>query len=342
MTTTKLTPASVLAFERKLSNSDAVMFSGNWDDMEKSDQWPAVKVTEKDVRGTISNRQKNANNTDAAKIDAQVDKANLQTVDVAALPLDHDTLKMVFTLRVLGDLATPTACNKPEYQTALKQVIAGYVEEYQFTELARRYASNLANGRFLWRNRVGAESVNVVLEHIENGSVSNTWQFDGQALSLRNFDYQSDDLTAVANVVQAGLKGDSFAFIKVTAYVRLGAGQEVFPSQELILDDSDKRKSKTLYQNKKTAALHSQKIGNALRTIDDWHNSADEIGPIAVEPFGAVTSRGKAYRQPKGDENDFYTLFDAWVCKGKVPEAEQQHYVMANLIRGGVFGGKDE
>ena len=31
-------------------------------------------------------------------------------------------------------------------------------------------------------------------------------------------------------------------------------------------------------------------------------------------------------------------LLDAWVLKGKAPAPEQQHYVMATLIRGGVFG----
>jgi CRISPR-associated protein Csy3 len=85
------------------------------------------------------------------------------------------------------------------------------------------------------------------------------------------------------------------------------------------------------------AAMHSQKIGNALRTIDTWHPSANEIGPIAVEPYGSVTNRGKAYRQP-GDKMDFYSIFDAWMVNNKVPPVEQQHYVMAVLIRGGVFG----
>ena len=139
--------------------------------------------------------------------------------------------------------------------------------------------------------------------------------------------------------------GESFVLLKVDAFVRLGNGQEVFPSQELVLDNSGKsNKSKTLYHVNKVAALHSQKVGNALRTIDDWYDTEKEgehIGPISVEPFGSVTSRGKAYRQPK-QKQDFYTLFDNWVCKGEAPEENQQHYVIANLIRGGVFGGKGE
>lgn len=128
--------------------------------------------------------------------------------------------------------------------------------------------------------------------------------------------------------------------LTVEAQVRLGAGQEVFPSQELVLD-SNSSKSRVLYQVAGIAGIHSQKIGNALRTIDTWHPKVDELGAIAVEPYGSVTSRGVACRQPK-EKLDFYTLLDNWVTKGMKPDVDQQHYVMAVLIRGGVFGEKAE
>uniref|UniRef100_UPI000E2F7FCC type I-F CRISPR-associated protein Cas7f/Csy3 n=1 Tax=Escherichia coli TaxID=562 RepID=UPI000E2F7FCC len=57
--------------------------------------------------------------------------------------------------------------------------------------------------------------------------------------------------------------------------------------------------------------------------------------------YGSVTSRGIACRQPK-EKMDFYTLLDRWVIKEEKPSVEQQHYVMAVLIRGGVFGEKGE
>ena len=81
--------------------------------------------------------------------------------------------------------------------------------------------------------------------------------------------------------------------------------------------------------------MHSQKVSNAIRTIDDWYPNAEF--PIAVEPYGAVTTLGTAFRQPKA-KMDFYSLFDNWVLKGDAPSTEQQHYVMGVLIRGGVFG----
>jgi CRISPR-associated protein Csy3 len=105
--------------------------------------------------------------------------------------------------------------------------------------------------------------------------------------------------------------------------------------------DSNSSKSRLLYQVDDIAGMHSQKIGNALRTIDTWHPEADELGAIAVEPYGSVTSRGVACRQPR-EKMDFYTLLDNWVTKGQTPDKKQQHYVMAVLIRGGVFGEKSE
>ena len=91
--------------------------------------------------------------------------------------------------------------------------------------------------------------------------------------------------------------------------------------------------------------MHSQKIGNALRTIDTWYPAFDDIeesaGPIAVEPYGAVTNLGKAYRTPK-DKQDFYTFFDGWSRGDKLERIEDEHYVMATLVRGGVFGESEK
>lgn len=342
MAKTTIKTASVLAFERKLANSDAVMHAGNWDQRGQSQPWPAIPIQSKDVRGTISNRQKNTILSDPAKLDAEIQKPNLQRVDVAALPFDTDTLKVSFTLRVLGHLNKPSACNDPDYQEALAATIKGYADEHAFQELAIRYAINLASGRFLWRNRVGAEAVEVRIEHLKDQQAVQQWVFNGGDFDLRRFDNPTNELKQLATVIQQGLTGAAFAFLKVEAFARLGAGQEVFPSQELILDGGrDNKKSKTLYQVDGVAAMHSQKIGNALRTIDTWYPGAEELGPIAVEPFGSVTNRGKAYRQPK-EKLDFYTLLDNWILKDNVPPAGQQHYVMATLIRGGVFGEKAE
>ena len=337
--TTTLKTASVLAFERKLDPSDALFFAGSWAERGTHQPWPAVIVREKSVRGTISNRLK-TKDQDPAKLDAAIQNPNLQTVDVAALPADADTLKVSFTLRVLGGAGTPSACNNADYQRKLLDTVKSYVDAQGFTELARRYAYNLANGRFLWRNRLGAEQVEVQVAQLVNGVPAQTWTFDALALSLRHFDAPTEAATALvqlSELIAEGLASSRHVLLQVTAFVRIGAGQEVFPSQELILDKAKTTKSKTLYTVSGIAGMHSQKLGNALRSIDTWYPEAAENGPIAVEPYGSVTTQGRAYRLPK-PKDDFYSLFDNWLIKDHVPALDQQHFVMATLIRGGVFG----
>lgn len=338
--TDKLTTPSVLAFERKLDPSDAVFHAGRWDERAHSHAWQHVAVRAKSVRGTASHRSKTKGGADPAKLDMKFESPNPQTVDVAAMPPEADTLKVQFTLRVLGGAGTPSACNKAAYQAKLLATVQGYVQQHGFGELARRYAANLANGRFLWRNRAGAEQVEVTVEQIHNGQATHIWSFDALALNTRAIgatNVEENALNELSKAMAAGLAGTQHVLLRVTAFVRQGAGQEVFPSQELILDKDSAGKSKTLYHVDGVAAIHSQKIGNAIRTIDTWYEGAEELGPIAVEPYGSVTTQGWAYRQPK-QKLDFYTLLDNWLLKDHVPSVEQQHFVMAVLIRGGVFG----
>lgn len=343
MATSPLKTASVLAFERKLDPSDALMHAGLW--AARGDgaatAWTPIGLREKSVRGTISNRLK-TKDQDPAKLDAAIENPNLQTVDVATLPSEADTLRVRFTLRVLGGAGTPSACNEAAYREKLLATVAGYKQAQGFGELARRYAANLANGRFLWRNRIGAEQVEVQVAHLVDGAVARRWTFaDALAIPLHGFEAGSSELVELGTLIAEGLAGDRHVLLEVTAFVRLGAGQEVFPSQELILDRGRSDKSKTLYHVTNVAAIHSQKIGNALRTIDTWYEDGNSQGPIAVEPYGSVTTQGRAFRQPK-NKDDFYNLLDNWLLKDKVPALEQQHFVMATLIRGGVFGEKAE
>ncbi|KAA6230503.1 type I-F CRISPR-associated protein Csy3 (plasmid) [Chlorobium phaeovibrioides] len=334
--------ASVLAFERKLDPSDALFFSGFWSDRRETINWKPLTVREKAIRGTISNRMK-TKDTDPAKLDAAIENPNLQRVDVATLPNDADTLKVNFTLRIIGGAGEPSSCNDAAYRNRLSQIVKSYAAETGFAELSMRYAVNIANGRFLWRNRLGAESIEVIVRH-KDGDNYREWLFDAFSFTLQSFtipEQSKSDLSALSHAIEAGLSGDKYTLLDVTAFVRIGKGQEVYPSQELILDRGSSgkgQKSKTLYSIADQAAMHSQKIGNAIRTIDDWYQDEDAIGPIAVEPYGSVTSMGKAFRQPK-QKKDFYTLLDSWVTRDKAPESDgDRHFVMATLVRGGVFG----
>lgn len=342
MSKSALKTASVLAFERNLDVSDAYLWQTNSQanikstDADKKLSRSPVTVKEKSVRGTISNRLKNPNKTDPAKLDAETEKANLQTVDSAALNEDNDTLIARFSLKVLPFTGKPNVCNDQNYQQALQQVVTDYVENQGLDELARRYAINILNARWLWRNRVGAEKISVTVK-CNDQTISID---DAKSYGLKDFKASDAKVDQIADWIKAGLNDDAFIILYVEACAIIGYGQEVYPSQELILDTGSK-KSKVLYRvsdrkgSEDNAGMHSQKVSNAIRTIDDWYPNAEF--PIAIEPYGAVTTMGTAFRQPK-DKMDFYSLFDNWVLKGETPDASQQHYVMGVLIRGGVFG----
>lgn len=294
-----------------------------------------IPLVEKSVRGTISNRLK-----DSKKLNAKAESPNLQTVDSASLKLNQDTLKLRFTLKVLSGVQHPSVCNKEEHGRGISKMAEDYIQKSGFSTLAHRYATNIASGRFFWRNRVGAEKVEVIVRVKPSGE---TMTFDGYDYSLKNFDKHSHDLDQLSARIADALCGRiSYLLLEIEACILMGHGQEVYPSEELIFDKGNEKKgkkSKVLYQVNGMAAMHSQKIGNALRTIDTWYPeySASDFGPIAIEPYGAVTTLGKVFRDPK-DKVDFYTLFDAWSTGTELENETDKDYVMAVLVRGGVFG----
>ena len=318
---------SVLSFERKLETSDALMYAVNWRDKEVTKP-PSIPITKRQNRSTQS-----AYGIDGAKksepnpVSSDSDDANL--------PHDKDTLKVSFSLRIIGNLGKPFACNKPEFEKAVSKHVKAYKEAGEgLKTLALRYAYNIVNGRFLWRNRVCAEKIFI---HVKTEAFPEGHSFNAYDFSLNDFDENADhaDLKRLAEIIYEGLKaGDSsFTFVEVDAYVKLGNGQHVFPSQEMNMGE----KKKVLFQLNKCAAIHNVKIGNAIRTIDNWYKKADF--PIAVEPYGSVTQMGQAYRKSK---DDLYTLMLDWLNEKDNVSDEDKNFVVANFIRGGVFGGKGD
>ena len=321
---------SVLSFERKLETSDALMFAGTWGDSEKpnSEEWLPITITKRQNRSTQS-----AYGIDDAK-KAEPNPVSSDSDD-ANLPHNKDTLKVSFGLRIIGNIGKPFACNDPDFENAVSKYMKAYKEAGEgLKTLALRYAYNIVNGRFLWRNRVCAEKIFI---HVKTEAVPEGVWFKAYNFSLNNFDENVDhaDLRRLEETICGGLKaGDSsFTFIEVDAYVKLGNGQHVFPSQEMNMGE----KKKMLFQLNKCAAIHNVKIGNAIRTIDNWYKKADF--PIAVEPYGSVTQMGQAYRK---SEDDLYTLMLDWLNEKENVRDEDKHFVVANFIRGGVFGGKGD
>jgi CRISPR-associated protein Csy3 len=334
----KFSYPSVLSFAKHIVTSDALMFEEKWEDIESNEfnfniqNATRLLINDKTIRGTIAH---------VTATEKQQKDANIQTVDFCCLSHDKDTLVLKFTIKFLGDIATPSACDNNDFQCKLCENIKSYIEEFQLTELSRRYATNLANLRFLWRNRIGVEYLKVKIEILnkhENKN-ENIFTFEGHNFNLKQFDSTDQKLNKLSNLIATALASDDdFLLLRVTAFAKIGEGQDVYPSEEFIQDKENKKKgkkTKVLYSLDKQAAMHSQKIGNAVRTIDTWY-SEDNNMPIAIEPYGSVTTIGKAFRS---NNNDFYTIFKKFVSSKYSELAdEEKHFIVAMLIRGGVFG----
>ncbi len=326
---------SVLAFDRKLEPSDALMFSGNLDDMNDDKKWLPIELFERRNRAVKSNFKQEVFD-DEKELQKQITEANLSWGDDASLEHQHDTLKVSFSLRIISGIEKPSVCNDVNFEDAFTSKITEYAQTGLY-ELAKRYAYNIANGRFLWRNRVGALNVKIVVAH---SSLEKELEFDAYDFPLSQTFADNAELDKLAALIHKGLAGNENILLKVNAFAQLGEGQRVWPSQEMVLNSAKGEKSRHLFQLNGQAAIHCEKIGNALRTIDDWYPNAHS--PIAIEAYGTVTQRGVAYRSSR---NDFKTLLLDWLNQNDKQEdsiTSNKHFVASMLIRGGVFGESGE
>lgn len=329
----KFTLPSVLAFDRKLEPSDAVMFSGCWDHIADNSKWEPIAMSERRNRAVKSNFTQEVLENEA-ELQKQIAEANLSWGDDAAIKHGHDTLRLSYSLRIVSGVQNPTACNNSHFESRLNEVVSEYVQS-DITKLAERYACNIANGRFLWRNRVGGDQIKI---RVSGKTLEKALEFNAYDFSLNETTSSDPNVAVLATAILNGLNGTENAIFNVEAFVLLGDTQRVWPSQEMVLNGAKGEKSRHLFQLNGIAAMHSEKIGNALRTIDDWYpDFNDSERPIAIEAYGSVTQRGVAYRSSK---NDFKTLLLLWLNSdsGDKVSADDKHFVVAMLIRGGVFG----
>ena len=345
----------VLSVQRGTIVSDGIMSSL----VQKPDglaSGPAVRVIRHGIRG-INN-----------KLDSN-GAANIQRTESAKTSPNAVGLRVEFACRTIDANLLLFACSKPEYRTSLEGFVSKFFREGvpEFEEVCRRYARNILNGRWLWRNRVLGE-VCVTATDGEGRTYS------GAGSRLRDFDsYTADECALAANVIRAGLLGYN-SHVKVRGDVKFGfQGEvEVFPSQNMVTS-KPKGFARSLYKvdmiarkdliaimgsarqdgedagefaadmiDMGRAALRDQKIGNAIRTIDTWYPGCHDEHqgmPIPIEPNGASLEYNHLFRdKDKSNSKDLLVLVDELQPSASFdPKAA---YLIALLVRGGVFSEK--
>jgi CRISPR-associated protein Csy3 len=345
ITTAKKLPG-LLAFQRGHVVSDALMFSRMADGSEKP-----VPVIRHGIRGT-QNINEGAGNENPTR-----DIPNIQQTESAKVDVEAEALIVRFSLSMLdmGDaLHSCSAADKAEGRN-MRSSVEDFIERAKQSDglynVALRYARNIANGRWLWRNRQLASSIDIAVTR-RNGDAVAT--FNALALPLNKFDSPTEQEHALAKELANQMRGESVDGLTVTATLglRIGGSVEVFPSQNYAekVDGFSRPLYKIGHAEPLTygimqdtrrmgqAALRDQKIFNAIRTIDTWYPDFADMGlPISVEPLGASLAHQEFYR--KGKQSAF-ELFKRLVQID--PNSDEGMFCIASLDRGGVYGETDK
>lgn len=354
----------VLAFQRGLVITDALFFN-----VLKDGQTP-VMVVRHGIRGTQNvNKDGGAEKSTAANAKRQ-EVSNIQTTDTAKLDVEAQALAVRFSLRFL-DLkdvlfaCAPASTDADDLVRNYRESTTGFIERAKASsgleEVARRFARNIVNGRWLWRNRTIARAITIRITTTSDNKDAagrHIANFDALATPLNHFDGITDDERKVATYIADGLRGDDDTGLVIEATLDFGVrgALEVFPSQNYV-EDKPRGFARPLYclgtpertsgrsgmefESTRTmghAALRDQKIGNALRTIDTWYPRYTEHGrPLPVEPNGASLEAQEFFRDRKTSAFEFARRLNTLD-----PASPEGLFMIASLIRGGVFSGGKE
>ncbi len=342
----------MLAYARSVQITEGLFFATSVSD--RIVKTP-IEVLEKGVRGQSSE--------DKAK---NPGKSNPQSVEYAVIPQGHDGVELSYSIRFMPLSLHPHACGNTTVGKTYTRLAKGYKKADGYKVLAELFTWNIANARFAWRNRFQSDSMTV------------TAKFNNQEISFNPFKVsleKPDDVSVMKKAIVQGNAADIEALIEGIAHglsnadrdaftveIRWNAvmqpGQEIFPSQEYLREAKAKEYENLsrVYAKLPTrcdgriieqASMHSQKIGAALRHIDIWHGRHDAA--IAVNPYGGVQETSDILRDPKSKKSFYDLRKKAEPLLHAVESASVRddlsgdvHFIMANLVRGGVFGSSDK
>lgn len=339
---------SSLSFTRGMVIGDAEMFNVDEDGVRMS----PVAVKRHGIRGTQNLNGESINATGAAANTAEGAVSNIQMTDSAKLDESAAGMEVAFDVRFLPLNNILLACTNEgglgyQFRGKFAQFLELANDSDGLKDVAVRYARNIANGRWLWRNRTIAAKIVVKVN-----SGSRTMTFDALSISSGNFDAPTPAELELGGIIAEQLSGKNADTLKVSAFVDFGlrGAVEVFPSQNYIDYGRAGKPSgfaRSLYclghpgkdhdmhgaRIMGVAAIRDQKVSNALRTIDTWYADYAGMGrPIAVEPNGANLEFQEFFR--KKAESSFELIKHIGSLD---PNSDKGKFMIACLVRGGVY-----
>jgi len=322
-----------VAFNKRTVVSDALFYN-----LHEDGHLSPVKV----LRHKI-----NATKTDGDSV------GNVQTTDTAKTEPDAKGLRIAFSIRFLpmaleGMLKSCFGKNEDVMRQLLEQFTTNARSSSAGLEdIANRYARNILNGRWLWRNRALSNQITINVFNEDKKLLAAT---NAKNVSLHHFNDFSEQEKALGQYIISSLNGNASETYHVEADILFGftGSVEVYPTQNM-LTEKVSGSAKSLYRLGPSgppqkditymgqAAFRDTKINNALRTFDTWYNDFPKRNrPIPVEFTGANLEHRVFFR------SDSTSAFNLLKNIGTIdPNSDEGKFLQACFIRGGVFAGKE-
>lgn len=335
---------SIFSIFRGLSVTDALFFN------EIDGRLSPMPVLRHGIRGTQNVNEVtgsgrdplNVQVTESAKTDT-----NAQAVVIKFSMHSKSVMDLIAACSKDAAIADAPANSVADFGLVLRDFIERAADSKALDELANRYARNILNGRWLWRNRDAQDLQALTIFVKSNGvTVAEVNAFD---IPLNTFGDYTDAEQNVARILAEGFKGALTSSLEVSARLvhRSQGVQEVYPSQNLLMN-KPKGFARSLYKVGEPmdpptdsdvrrlgqAALRDQKVANALRTFDTWYAAFNPEfpRPISVEPNGANIGMGDFFR---ADKTSAFVMLKN--IANTDPTSAEGLFLLANIIRGGVF-----
>ncbi|MCL1076916.1 type I-F CRISPR-associated protein Csy3 [Parashewanella spongiae] len=330
-----------LSYMRSLSPSPALFFYKT----DESDFNP-IEVFSEGINGRMSGSAVAYNKDGKLKNVTANDlgHANLHASEYCYVPPKIKEFYCKFSLTIAPNSLSPYICNDQDLVMYLEKLAQCYAEKGGYQELATRYAKNILNGLWLWRNKKSPKVDISVYDFLSEQEVANTAGV--QSLSWDgNWGKYHDELQKLSKIIAQALHNNEACELEVVATIRNRFMQEIYPSQLLPEENKVHKQLATtrVEDGSETTCLGRFKVGAAIQIIDDWHGGDK---PLRVSSYGSVPERLVALRTPS-NKKDVYSLLPKIIDYinflesnnlGENETSNEINYLMAMLVKGDVLG----
>ncbi|HBK3325400.1 TPA: type I-F CRISPR-associated protein Csy3 [Vibrio parahaemolyticus] len=329
--------------------------------------WPSGEIEPLKVHSRINLGQKDgshwAYNDDGTIKDkiqpTALAEGNPHQLDFCQVPYGATIVQCSFSITISSELLEEYKCSDLQVSQTVHDLVELYIEKVGLEEIVSRFLANIFNGRWLWENK------KTYFTTIE----VQPWPWTGKQIIAEDIRLQKknehwleeiEGWKQLVNLVCESMKtADNYCILEVYAKLKLPRMARIYPSQEF--KESTKKlssnkepsghKKARIYQSTEIDGIKSPifgcyKTGAAIATIDDWYPNAEK--PLRVGHYGVDKQHATAYRHPDTGK-DFFSLlkradeFVKILKENDVIDAEtikDLHFIMANLIKGGLFQEK--